>query len=261
MRRLLKGAAALLLLAAIALGVRPLLVSQPVEAASNVTTFAATMPRYLQRGQTLAGLGPDTAYEWEDFFQLPAPGGSVGGWTATIVGTGTISATTSGFRHTWRIGSGATGSSTAQLRGGGNDVASTSTDRFYVVSRFKVATAITAQTMAYVGLWDSGASNSVTMGVIGALNTTNFIVQHSGMEGGSSIDLGVAINTNFHVFEAWGRGTTQLCGRVDNAAVVCGTQSSAGTNMMPVVVVRNGTDAVARNLDVDWLLLATGRTP
>lgn len=238
---------------------------QSAEAANNVASFTGTFPRYLARGQSLAGLGQDVAYDWQDFTATTSSLAAGVPWQAGGVGTGAVALNPNvvGYRGgIMRITSGATAASLMRVYGNTTNVAHNGTDRWYVACRMKVQTAITAQSTVYCGLFGSLGNATVGVGVFGASSTVNFVVQYDGFETGTFLSTGVPIDTNFHVFELYVQGDSKVRCRVDGGNEINATMAGAAADAHAQIFgVKNGTDAVARNMDVDWMLIAAKRTP
>lgn len=226
---------------------------------------ASTLDTYLQRGQQFAGLGPDTAYHWEDFTSFTTGLGPGLPWQQGVAGTGASSAPfVAGYRGgIHRITSGATAASIYNFYSNQSVVAHQGTDRWYVAWRFKVQTAITAQTIAAVGIWGPQANPTVTVGVYGSSSTVNFVLQYDGSRAGTFVSTGKAIDTNFHIVEMWVQGDSKIHASMDGGTDIGpATQASAANDQYCLyATVGNGTDAVTRNVDLDWGLLVAARVP
>jgi hypothetical protein len=116
--------------------------------------------------------------------------------------------------------------------------------------------------MAYTGYFSDDLTKSLLIGFLGNLSSANFIIQHSGFEAGTALSLGVAVDTGVHILEMWGNGSTTIYGRIDGGATVSAVQSAALVNAATVAgTCKNGTDAVNRSLDVDFVLWIGDRRP
>jgi hypothetical protein len=125
---------------------------------------------------------------------------------------------------------------------------------WYCAHRSKLTTAVTAQTKAWAGLQDASFGPTIGAGFFGNLHATNFSVQYDGNEAGSFVSLGVAADTAAHTFELWTTGDSKLHCTIDFGADLCNvTMASAPTNAMSGArYARNGTDAIARTVRIDW---------
>lgn len=217
-----------------------------------------TLGTCLERAQAMAQIGK-MAYFWDDF-DYETAAAALPKWVQIQSGTGNYAAGGGDNIGWWMtLASGATAASTVQPGGGNPFITNSTTKKWYIAARFAVATAIDAQAVVGCGFDDS--TNSVMMGVTGSLSTVNFVIQHSGLRGGTALSYGVAIDTSTHIFEAWGVGTTAIAGRIDGGAVVSGTQSVAvATNPYQRMYVGNGTTAANRAMHIDWFFNATERS-
>lgn len=219
---------------------------------TSVPGTAATRQETMLAAAQALGLFPsDAAYFWEDFIGLTAL------WSLGVSGTGVATSATAGFKGgIYELATGTTAASTARLTRGNRTVGNCATDKWYIASRMQVQTAITAQSKAYVGIWNTASTASIGIGVFGNGGTTNFMVQTDGIEAGTFKDLGVAIDTNYHIFEIWSTGAdNKVYARVDGGT----TQSTVAQVSPPtdggiVLRVTNGTDAVSRVLRTDWTM-------
>jgi hypothetical protein len=121
---------------------------------------------------------------------------------------------------------------------------------WYVSSRHRVATAITAQTKAFAGFGDSGVASggSLRMGIDGANSTAFFCLAGTG---GVPIVTAIPIDTAFHTFRAWRTGGTTFF-QIDGGAILTGSTDIGANNGSPFVHVENGTDAANRTIEVAW---------
>lgn len=119
---------------------------------------------------------------------------------------------------------------------------------WYLSGRFAVTTAITAQTRAGVGAFNfSGATITMLLGVNGATSTGFFSLTPSS---GSAIVTTVAIDTNTHTHRAWRVGGTTFYS-IDGA-VFSNATADISAACGPMAQVVNGTDAVARTVNLMW---------
>lgn len=265
MRSIRRWAAPLALLAAVAgLSLQFTKPAPVAQAAAYNSSASSTLTTYLQRGQAFAGLGPDTSYLWQEFNASSSSGGAFD-WFQAGVNSGSLVTNLDGVKGgVFRLSTGAGAASSETIDSRASVVAGQGTDTWYVAVRFRIQTAVTAQTVAGAGLRDSLTSvKTIQAGFFGALNGSNFGVQHSGTVGaGSFLNFSVAVDTNFHVAEIYVRaGDGTVRARLDGGAEVSAALSSPPTSSSEAyVVIQNGTDAVNRNLDLDWMLVLSGRS-
>lgn len=216
------------------------------------------------RAASLIGIGSD--FKNVDFFMDDldrCTGGVPVGWTASIAGTGAgaVNLTDEGG-GVHQATTGATAASHAYYVGGAPLIRAVGTVPWYHACRFKITTAVTAQSQLYCGLRDVTTTKTLAPGFWGALNAANFVVQYDGNEAGSIINLGVAVDTAYHVFEMWGLGDSKLHAAIDYGPDLGGvTMSAAPANACELTRrVFNGTDAVARTMRLDWVSVMARRT-
>jgi len=185
-------------------------------------------------------------------------------WRSTVVSTGAGSfglVDEAGGVH--QLTTGATASSSIIhntdspfTRSGGANV-------WYFAVRQKVTTAVTAQTMLYTGLQNLAATKTFGAGVFGANSAVNFTFQYDGNETGTFVSSGVAIDTAYHISEMWCRGDNKIhCSFDLGSADLCAgaTMSAAATDSHAGIrVARNGTDAVARSVRIDYFAILAKR--
>lgn len=154
-----------------------------------------------------------------------------------------------------RLDTSATGGGNSQLFNTQRLAGDMATDFWYMASRHKHTTVgtVTASKVG-VGAADIALARSVSMGVYGALNATNFVVQFGSLWGTAAIDLGVAIeSTSFHLFEAWHpTGDTKIYGRIDSGTIVSATAATMPVEMSVFINAFNNAVATQFQLDVDY---------
>lgn len=197
----------------------------------------------LALAQGRLGLSGGNLLEW--FINLaaegPLPWNGVGGTGAIPWASGALSfqtgATAGGFGRLLLYSDGG-GNFGRFIRSGQN---------WAISARFAVTTAITAQSQAWCGAENNAGTAALAMGVHGPTSTANFVLK--GLTG-TPINSGVAIDTNFHTHRAWKFGgvTTYM---VDNTAVTGNVD--VNTDVMPYLIVQNGTDNVNRAMSAIWL--------
>lgn len=216
---------------------------------------------YLARGQGFTGLPNDPALSWWFDDLTGIDNAQTAPWTQFNSGSGArlanVPATSGGVV---RISTGATGASISSASTTAGAVQSEATTKWYVATRFRVITAVDAVAFALAGLINFANTKSLALGVIGALSAANFIVQYDGNFAGSFVSLGVAIDTNFHVFEMYSLGDSVIRARIDGGAEVSAVQSAAPTDsLFQNFQVRNQGTAANRALEMDWFLSMTAR--
>jgi hypothetical protein len=111
----------------------------------------------------------------------------------------------------------------------GPAVANANTKPWYCVFRKKLTTAFVAASKSYAGIFEAnGGGNAITAGFHGTLHATNFVAQYDGAESGNIINLGVAADTAYHVFEIWGIGDGKLHAAIDFGPDLGGVALNAG---------------------------------
>lgn len=212
------------------------------------------------QGRALQFLGISSSnknfgFFWDDFTANAATTSSTG-WQASPVGTGALStrvASTKGGMQ--QITTGATAASFMEIWTNEVLVSDLSAEKWYVVFRQKVTTAVTAQTKAWSGLFNVAGNKSVAAGVFGASSVVNFVWQYDGNATGSFLDSGVAIDTAYHVFEAYskGEGNNKVYVRSDEGAEASVTAAAHPTDGVFILSqITNGTDAVTRTMQRDF---------
>lgn len=213
---------------------------------------------YLPVGLGLSTLPNDAnlAEFFDDFLLSAGATTAPPGWVFGNGGTGALAAQVAASGGGLiRTTSGATAGATAALQSTVGLIANISTKKWWMAWRLTVSTAITAQTMAYVGLLNLAANKTVSMGVFGASSIVNFVLQYDGNETGSFVSTGVAIDTAAHIIEMWGLGDGKVHARIDGGTDLGATtmSSAPADSVYARSCVRNGTDNVARQLDLDWV--------
>jgi hypothetical protein len=219
---------------------------------------------YLPIGLALATLSNDANLSvFFDDFLLAASTSSPAPWLFGNGGSGAIATNAVGTLGGgwWRLNTGATASSSAIIRSTSGLIGPPGTKKWWAAWRFAMNTAITAQTIAYAGLLNLAFNKTIGIGVFGAASTVNFQLQYDGNETGSFVSTGVAIDTSVHLVEMWGVGDGKVHARMDGGADLgATTMAAAPTDSMCLQAgARNGTDAVARQIDLDWTMALASR--
>jgi hypothetical protein len=133
---------------------------------------------------------------------------------------------------------------------------------WYCAHRSKITTAVDAQAIVYGGLQNSAANKTLAAGFFGALSAANFVVQYDGNEAGSFVDLGVAVDTAFHIFEMWGVGDGKIHCAIDYGADKGGAAMAAAPAdyCYAIRMIKNGATAAARTVVGDWFAMVAKRT-
>jgi hypothetical protein len=234
----------------------------PAVKGTDFQQVLSTLGRYFTTGQALAGLSAtDCAYMWEDFMLSRDNSLYPTGYYTLFVVGGTGLADAAGSKAgVFRIRSTATAGSNAIVYSGRAQIGNLLTDRWYIAGRAKIPTPSNdAQTTCGLGTMNIAQGNMLTAGANGG-NTTNFSVSYNSIYlGGSVLDLGLALDTAFHVYEMWGLGDNKVYARIDGGATVSGTLTGPADAVGVAMIARNGTTAADRELDTDWLLVMTPR--
>lgn len=131
------------------------------------------------------------------------------------------------------------------------------TQKWWIGHRQAVTTAVTAATTAASGAENVAGTKTIVAGVMGNGGgaATNFSLQYDGSFATSFLDLGVAIDTAFHLFEIYSKGESnnKIYVRVDEGSELSVTAASSPTDSVYLVSrMANGGDAVARTMQIDF---------
>lgn len=211
----------------------------------------------------LAGLDPSTCfYEFHDCAGDIAGYGSATYWnvSGSLSGTGSIIAGAEAGGSII-LSSGATASSRSKLQPFNEFAGTPDTKGFYFAMRAAVTTAIDNVAICAGGTQSTSTSNSLQIGVVGAISTANFVLQHSSLvtSAPTGVSLGVAIDTSYHTFEMWGRGDNIVKARIDGGAITEATLSVAYGAQHMNIQARNQGTAADRRIKVDWFVRAGAR--
>jgi len=222
---------------------------------------ATTLSTYLARGQSLAGLSADSGWAFDDFTQEGSETVPLG-WLKSPAGTGTTHSQVAGVGGgAVRLTSGATANSIIELFGQSGIISNITTSRWYCAGRCRVQTVPDAQTVATIGVADFALTNGITVGFIGAMDATHFVLQFDGLRGGTKVSFTAGIDTAFHTFEMWGTGSAVVNAMIDGGGQISGTQAAApADSIQQYLECRNGTTAANQNLDVDWYFVMGARS-
>lgn len=195
-----------------------------------------------------------TVGEFFDDFVVLGNAAAIYNWTPGVAGSGSVSCLTAavgGGQPT--LSTGATGGSARDCNGSIGVVANVSTGKAYVAFRFKIGTAVDAAALLGAGFDNAADNKTIQVGFFGPLNAANFVLQYDGFNAGSSVDLGVAVDTNYHVAEVYVKGDGKCYGRIDGGAEFSATMASAPADYVKAYICcRNGATAANRTLIVDW---------
>lgn len=213
---------------------------------------------YGARGAGLMGLSPNDpsiAFMFDDFMQEPATN-SLFGWLAGGGGSASTTTQIAGLGGgNVMLNTGASAASNAQWTEVSGQASSITASRWYHASRFRITTTPDNQTTGLIGLINQAATKTIACGVVGTLDAAHFVLQYDGNAAGSFLSLGKNIDTSFHVFEAWGVGSTVVNASIDGGAVVQVTQAAAPADYLAsIITIRNGTTAASQQLQADWAL-------
>lgn len=229
---------------------------------------ARSIDEYLRsRAASLIGSlgGPQFAnYFFDDLSSNINNTGLATGWQWTPTNSGNLAWPNDEAGGVQEVVTGGTAASRGQNKTLSPFVRAGGTVSWYCAFRSKLTTGVTAQTKALCGLVNAAANATIAAGFFGALNASNFVAQYDGNEAGSSIDLGVAVDTAYHVFELWCLGDSKLHCAIDfgadKAAAGGTTMASAPTDALNGIrAIQNGTDAVGRTMRNDWFAMLAKR--
>lgn len=225
------------------------------------TQWAATGPLstydlWRQRMRMLTGLPAQTAgvYEYFTDFEAIDSAATPNGWRAGHTGTGAGNIDFSEGGGIVTVSSGATASSLGSQYRSGALCARTDTKRWGFACRFKITTAVDAQATLWLGVQNPANTITIYAGYASGFSATNFIVQYDGNRGGSALNLGVAVDTAWHVVEVYCLGDSKVRARIDGGSeVASGTVTTPiTTGAFPTHEARNGSTAAARTVARDW---------
>lgn len=226
-----------------------------------------TDPEYWKRrAVAFTGLAlPNIPWEFDDMFGNWGNNTAPIGWEQTgVVGSGVGSvALTDESGGVAQLSTGATAASVIVNRKDGASIKRIDQNAWYLAVRIKLTTAVTANTKLYSGMIDMAGTKTVAPGFFGALSATNFVVQYDGNEAGSILNTGVAVDTNWHIFEVYTNiaSLTTIRMRFDSGSEVSAVMSAAPTqSMMLYRAAYNGGDAVNRAIRTDWMAATVART-
>ena len=231
-----------------------------------IASSASPMDIYVERGLNLVNFTDKTAGGLVVFKH------DMDNWATSVFGGGNISTGSQSY-----IGSGKTGgwlrlitsanpSCGYQSLWAALGIYTSVTPGWYFAARMMLPDPMDSHSFALVGLQD--ATNNVSIGAGWCLNlhATNFVVQYDGWclgTPGSALNLGVAADTNAHIFEMWCQpGSNILYARIDGGTIVSALQSTPPVSrcMTPFAFVyNNGSTGTNHIQDIDWAVCIAQR--
>jgi hypothetical protein len=196
-------------------------------------------------------------YLWDDFDADPTAYGNSTRWNPAAGWTnsgGAVAGDDAGGSIIFSTG--ATGTSIAGLAPanaiGGPPLAKS----WYMHAKAKVTTTPGANSVLGIGFTDG--TNTAVVGVVGSLSTTAFVLQHSASLATTKSDLGVTVDTAYHVFEMWGNGSGDggIFARMDSGVVVSVVPTVTYTKQRLLVTARNGGTAADQRIQLGHIFFA-----
>jgi hypothetical protein len=205
---------------------------------------------------------------WEDFEGDPAGYGNSSRWnpSAGLVDTGSViagdEAGGSVIFSTGANASSVSGLAPANAIGATPWTVATAAagKAFYLEARAKITTTPGANSILFVGFTDG--TNTLGLGIFGALSTTLWKAQHSANLATTAANLGRSNDTAYHRLAMWSNGRdgnvyVQIDGdAVDAPAVVTVTPTVTYSKLRLLVTARNGATAADQRLQVSRLFVA-----
>lgn len=208
------------------------------------------------RAQSLLGAANITKVLGDDF-------GNDQWYRAIIAGTGTVAQSVTERGGVITLDTGATNSAFAVLYPHGTTtvhIGNPQTQRWYIRCRMKITTAVDAQALCYAGFATAGGGNPLLdIGVIGSLSTAFISTKVTTNAGAAtSTTSTVAVDTAYHVVEAWG-DTTTVTAAWDGVSIFTTAVANVGTSpVTPTAVAGNGTTNAVRTVLCDYLYTCVG---
>jgi hypothetical protein len=205
----------------------------------------------------------DAAVSWwdlEEWRTNTAGGTSPLGMSASVSGSGAgdskVAGTSGGVMF---IESGATASSFVEVYGNASAIYKIDNSLWYIAFRMRLTTTPDAQAKLVNGIWNISGTKTAVIGAVGNLDTSHFVLQHSGNLAGTDVDL-ASLDTNWHTFELYGLADGKVYATIDGGAAVSGTYSSPPTDACySYMRVSNGTTAANQHMELDWQILICQR--
>lgn len=225
-------------------------------------TFTAQLN---QRASSVTGLSSSSLMCFhEDVIANPS-----GLYSTTLTGSGTSTLAIGNVVGGWLLNAtGATAASRSQVKTVGTVFGPPGTNRFYMAVRAAIPTAVDAQTLAEIGIFDVAANRTLGFCAAGSTSTTIYQLSYDstgtcGAGGGTFASSGVAISTATRIWEMWSVGDGKIHFAIDFTEVGTSpvTPASMPTNSVrPLVDVLNQTTASNREIDVDYMHLCWSQT-
>jgi hypothetical protein len=212
---------------------------------------------YSERALGFLGVAANSPTLGEDFddFCRTGPSSVPANWTTAHAGTGgsyAIAGVGAGGGLV-RLGTGATAGSQAIYTNTTGAIPNVATTKWYIAWRFRIPTTPDAQTKVFVGLFNQATTKTISVGFFPALHAANFVLQYDGSITGTALNLGVPVDTAFHVAEMYGTGSTTLNVVFDGVAKAPVVMASPPTDSVgPSWGVLNGTTPAAQQVDADY---------
>ena len=218
----------------------------------NVTRFHSVLAAAKE------ALGPlKLHYIWDDMDGDPTSYGNSTRWNPAAGWTNSGSAVAGDDAGGSIIfSSGATGTSIAGLAPANAIGGAPLAKRWYMHAKAKVPT--TPDAVSVLGIGFTDGTNTAVVGVIGALSTTGFVLQHSAALATTKSDLGVTVDTAYHIFEMWGNGSGdgKIFARMDAGVVISVVPTVTYSKQRLLVTSRNAGTAADQRLQLGHIFFA-----
>lgn len=209
----------------------------------------------IDRAVSVGGLTERFRWFYDEFLAAAGPTSAPPWYQNSSAGTGTARVGTTSAVGRLLLDTGASGNLARVIRYGMLTASIKNARRWYMEFYGKVSTTVTSDTRAYVGFWNSTSTQTLELGVVGALSTANFVVQYDGVHAGSSLSTGVAIDTSDHLFKMWWNGSTLLA-QIDSNASVSVTPSTDLSSPFLVMEGFNNNVAAVRSFEIEHVFVA-----
>jgi hypothetical protein len=209
---------------------------------------------YISIGEALIGLsGASLGKTIADFDTAPLPPG----WSQSAGAGGTV-VDVAGFKGgVSRMSTSVTIGGNAQNNGTSRIVQNASTDRWYFAWRFRIPSTVDVNTRIGMGFRNFGATSDIVIGAMGNSSLANFVLQYDGTLGtGTGVSLGVALDTAWHIGEAWQPGDGKYHARLDGGTPITPVTpaSPPSDNITISMAYDNNVAGVNHQCDRDWCL-------
>lgn len=128
---------------------------------------------------------------------------------------------------------------------------------FYLNAKFKITTTPDAQSKLFIGFTDG--TNTLGVGIIGALSTTLFKLQHSANLATTGSTIGPVLDTSYHTVELWATGRDgNVYGNIDSTdgGTVTVTPTVTYSKLRLLCHCTNGTTAADQRLQLAHVFVA-----